>query len=260
MRQPHGLFGWVDLMTSDVETARVFYEGVFGWTSTDMPTPMGPVYTQFYRDGQLVAGMGPQPPELAAAGVPSTWNSYIMVEDVDAACKAAEAAGGAVVMPGMDVMTQGRMAMIADPSGAVVGLWEPRDHNGAELFNVPGSLTWNELQSRDWESAKTFYNEVFGWRWEPMAGADYVVGHLDAKTGDDTSNCGAMPVPPGVPDQMPSSWMVYFAVADCDASLALAQELGGQLFMPAMDMGPGRYGGISDPTGGMFFLGSFPQS
>ncbi len=67
------------------------------------------------------------------------------------------AAGGQVIAPAMDIMSQGRMAMIADPSGAVVGLWQPMDHQGAELFNAPGSLTWNELQTRDLESAMAFY-------------------------------------------------------------------------------------------------------
>ena len=85
-------------------------------------------------------------------------------------------------MPAMDVMTQGRMAMIADPSGAVFGVWEPRDHQGAEVFNEPGSLTWNELQTRDLAAAMPFYAEVFGWRWEEMPDSGgYQVAHLDAK-------------------------------------------------------------------------------
>ncbi|HVQ87822.1 MAG TPA: VOC family protein [Actinomycetes bacterium] len=260
MKHPNGLFGWVDLSSSDVEVARDFYQRLFGWTSEDTPTPFGPAYTTFYKDGKRVAGLTPQSPELSAAGVPSAWNSYVLVESADDAIKAAEAAGGAVVVPAMDVMSEGRMALIADPSGGVVGLWQPMDHQGADLFNAPGALAWNELQSRDWESAKNFYNAVFGWRYVPMEGADYVVGHVDAKKGDDTSNCGLMPVPPGVPDQMPSTWMVYFAVADCDTSLAEAEKLGGKIVMPGMDMGPGRFGGIADPTGATVFMGSFPSS
>jgi len=257
MYLPPGIFGWVDLSTSDVEAAREFYTGMFGWDGTDVPTPMGPVYTMFRIDGRLVAGMGPQPPGMAAAGVPSMWNSYIMVEDVDAVLDHVVAAGGTVTMPGMDVMTEGRMAMIADPSGAVVGLWQPQDHRGAELFNVPGALTWNELQTRDLDAATPFYERVFGWRWAPMDDSGYLVGHLDTKEGEDTSNCGAMATPPGVPAEAPSLWNVYFAVADCDASVTRATELGGTVFLPAMAMGPGRFAGISDPTGAMFLLGSF---
>jgi predicted enzyme related to lactoylglutathione lyase len=175
----------------------------------------------------------------------------------DAALAAVPAAGGTVTMPAMDVMTEGRMAMIADPSGAVVGLWQPRDHGGAEIFNVPGTLTWNELQTRDLAAATPFYAAVFGWRWQPMDDSDYLIAMLDTKEGDDKSNCGAMPMPAMAPPEAPNAWSVYFAVADCDASVARAVELGGSVFLPAMPMGPGRFAGIADPTGAMFLLGSF---
>lgn len=172
-----------------------------------------------------------------------------------------EPAGGTVVMAAMDIMTEGRMAMVSDPSGAVVGLWQPRDHQGAEVFHVPGSLTWNELQTRDLAAASAFYAAVLGWRWEPIEGGDgYLVAYLDTKEGDDKSNAGAMTVPDGVPAEVPSYWAVYFAVADCDTSVARAGELGGTVFLPAMSMGPGRYAGITDPTGGMLMVGSFAAS
>jgi predicted enzyme related to lactoylglutathione lyase len=262
MNLTHGLFGWVDNTSPNVEASRAFYEGLFGWTSTDTPMPGGPAYTQFYKDGQLVAGLGPMPDEMLAAGVPSTWNSYVIVTDADEIAKATEAAGGQVVMPVMDIMTEGRMALISDPSGATLGIWQPLDHQGAELFNEPGSLTWNELQSRDLERAKAFYSDVFGWRWVDgeVPDAEYYVGNLDTKTGDDKSNCGAMPMPDMVPATVPSMWMVYFAVADCDASVARAQELGATLFFPPMDMGPGRFAGVTDPVGAMFFFGAMPPS
>ena len=257
MRYPHGLFGWVDLTTTDVERARTFYTGLFGWTSRDLPTPMGPAYTMFAKDGKLVAGMSPQQPDLAAAGVPSAWSSYVLVEDVDAVLATVEPAGGTILMPAMDVMEQGRLAMLRDPSGAVVGLWQPKEHQGADLFNAPGSLTWNELQTRNLAAATAFYAAVLGWRWE-AAGDGYQVAYLDAKEGEDKSNAGAMAMPEAAPAEAPSAWMVYFAVADCDESVARAQQLGATVFLPAMAMGPGRFAGLVDPTGAMFLLGSFP--
>jgi len=258
MRQPNGLFGWVDLVTTDVAAAKTFYSALFGWETEDMPTPMGPAYTMCRRDGKVVAGIGPQPPGMAQAGVPSMWNSYVLVEDLDATCAAVPGAGGAVVMPGMDIMTQGRMAMVADPSGAVVGLWQPQDHEGAELFNAPGSLTWNELQTRDLAAATPFYTSIFGWRWEDSGdGSGYLVGMLDTKAGDDKSNAGAMAMPEQVPAEVPSFWGVYFAVADCDATLAEATGLGAGVVFPTMEMGPGRFAGISDPTGAMVMFGTF---
>jgi uncharacterized protein len=246
-------------MTTDVPAVKAFYGGLFGWTSVDMP--MGPdyAYTQFFKDGQVVAGVGPVPP--GGQEMPVVWSSYVMVEDADAIVAAAVDAGGQVIAPAMDIMSQGRMAMIADPSGAVVGLWQPMEHEGAELFHAPGSLTWNELQTRDLQSTMEFYADVFGWQWG--AGPDdsgYQMASLAAPDAESALICGAMTMPPGVPEEAPSFWAVYFAVEDCDASLALAQSLGGTVFMPAMDMGPGRFGGVLDPTGAMFFLGYFPPS
>jgi hypothetical protein len=258
MRHPHGLFGWVDLATTDVPAAKAFYGGLFGWTSVDLP--MGPdyAYTQLLKDGKVVAGLGPMPP--GGPQMPVAWSSYVIVEDADAIVAAVPGAGGQVIAPAMDVMTQGRLAMVADPSGAVVGLWQPMDHQGAELFNEPGSLTWNELQTRDLPPAMAFYSEVFGWTWSEGPGAPgYQMASIPVPGGEPRMNCGAMSMPPGVPDEVPSFWAVYFAVEDCDTSLALAESLGGTVFLPAMDMGPGRFGGVADPTGGVFFLGHFPS-
>lgn len=255
MKHTPGLFGWVDLMSRDVGASKDFYCALFGWTATDMPTPMGVDYTQFALDGQTVAGLGPMPPDMAATDMPSVWNSYVLVEDADEIAVKAAAAGGQVVMPAMDVMDQGRMLMVADPAGAVVGVWQPMLHEGAEVFNVPGSLTWNELNSWDVEASKAFYAEVFGWVWADAQMEGYSVAKLPGKPGDDKSNAGAMAMPPGVPQGAPSSWMVYFAVGDCDAAMAKATELGGSVFLPAMDMGTGRFGGLVDPTGAMFMVG-----
>lgn len=257
MKHPEGLFGWIDLTTSDVAAAKDFYTALFGWTYVDLPTPMGVPYTQFSIDGQLVAGMGPLPPDMAAGGMPSFWNSYVITADADAVLERAAAAGGRAVMPAMDVMDQGRMALVADPSGGIVGVWQPAGHQGAEVFNVPGSLTWNELQSRDIEAALPFYADVFGWVWDDASTPGYYVANLPAKEGEDKSNAGAMAMPPGVPAEAPSFWMIYLAVADCDAAMAKAQELGGSVLFPAMAMGPGRFGGLVDPTGAMFAVGSF---
>lgn len=260
MRHPEGLFGWIDLGTTDVERARAFYEGIFGWESTDIPTPMGPAYTTFTLKGKTVAGMAPQTPDNAAAGRPSTWNSYVLVDDVDAVTKRFEAAGGTVAMPPMDVMTQGRLAMVVDPTGATLGLWQPMDHQGAEAFNVPGALTWNELQTRDADVAKNFYSEVFGWRWTELDGStEYYVGNIDAKPGDDKSNNGLLVWADDVPADVPTGWAIYFSVADCDAVVDAAQRLGGGVVMPPTDMGPGRFAGIKDPTGAVCYLAYYPS-
>jgi hypothetical protein len=246
----NGIPGWVDLMTTDVDGCKDFYGGLFGWTADDMPTPMGPPYTMFRLDGRTVAGMGPIP---SGQPMPPVWSTYVLVADLDGAVGATVGAGGAVVMPAMDVMDQGRMAMVSDPSGAVIGIWQPQVHEGAEVFNTAGALAWNELQSRDLDSAKPFYEAVFGWRWvDGPENSGYFMAELAAKPGDDKSVAGAMATPPGVPDAVPSFWMVYFGVADVPAALAKAGELGGTTLFEPMSMGGMTFAGITDPAGASF--------
>ena len=258
MRLTPGTFGWVDLQTPDVPAAKAFYADLFDWTYEDMPTDMGPVYTTCKVGDDRVAGMGPLPQEMADMGVPPSWTSYVFVENADAVAGAATALGGSVVMPPMDVMDQGRMALVAGPDGAVVGVWQPNQHDGATLFDAPGAVTWNELQSRDLAASRQFLTEVFGWQWEPQnpGGMEYWVAHVSAAT-DDVG--GAMNMPETVPLEAPSMWIVYFGVEDCDSSASRVREVGGELFLPPMEMGPGTFAGATDPTGAMFFFGSFPE-
>lgn len=268
MRYPNGFPGWIDLQTPDPDGAKTFYGALFGWVPEDVPTDGGPPYTMLYRGGiekgNLVCGLGPQSQEQQAAGIPSVWTTYVLVGDVDEMVTATPGAGGHVVTPSMDVMTQGRMAIVADPSGASIGLWQPRDHEGADVFNVPNAWLWSELQTRDMSAALPFYEELFGWRFETSdaGGPGYTLAHLDTKgeaaEGLDTSVAGAMPMPPGVPAEVPSVWMVYFGVDDCDAATARVAELGGSIEAEPMDGGGMRFSVVADPFGAFFQLMTVP--
>jgi uncharacterized protein len=202
--------------------------------------------------------MGSQAAEHTAAGVPPMWNTHIIVDSADSTVVAVETARGRVLMPPTDIAQEGRMAVVMDPAGAAFGIWEPRQHQGAEVVNQPGSLQWNELQARGFTGAMSFYEHVFGWRWEQVAGTGpgpaYFNAYLDARPGDDPV-AGGMEMPDQVPPEVPSYWLVYFAVDDCEATMARATRLGAQVFLPPMDMGPGRYCGLIDPTGAMFMVG-----
>ena len=139
-----GTPSWVDLSSPDLEASARFYRELFGWTAQASEDPEARGYTMLQQGGKNVAGMGPAQP-----GQPPAWTSYVTVEDADAAAKRVEAAGGSVLLPPMDVMDVGRMAIFADPAGAVIAVWQPRSHKGADLVNEPNSLCWNELQTRD---------------------------------------------------------------------------------------------------------------
>lgn len=240
---------WIDLTAPDVDAATAFYTGLFGWEAVDQFDDEGNrIYTNFTRDGQVVAGMGQQQPEMA--GMPPIWNTYFATDDVDATLAKVEEAGGQVMMPAMDVMTQGRMGVFADPSGAVVSLWEAGEHHGAQLVNVPGTWSWNELMTRDLDGALPFYSTVFGWATDAM---DMPMGPYHVvRGGEEGGLAGMMGMPPDMSDEVPNHWMVYFTVEDAEATAARVRELGGTVvFGPEMS-GVGILATMHDPQGGNF--------
>ena len=142
-----GTPNWVDLPTSDQAAAKAFYAGLFGWTYDDQPMGEGQVYSMAVLNGHQVAAISSQPAEMAAAGAPPMWNTYLAVDSVDEATAKVEAAGGKVAMAPFDVVDAGRMSFVMDPSGAPVALWQAGQHIGATLVNEPGTINWNELLS-----------------------------------------------------------------------------------------------------------------
>jgi predicted enzyme related to lactoylglutathione lyase len=233
---------WVDIGT-DVEGAKAFYGGLFGWEAQDA----GPVeetggYGFFLKNGKQVAGYGPQ-----QTPGPPVWASYVWVDNVDETAKRAESAGGTVMVT-MDVMAAGRMAVVQDTEGAFISLWQPGEHRGAQVVNEPVSLCWNELNTRDVPGAKSFYSEVFGW--EPVSYGEGADAYTEFQVGG--KDVAGMREMAGMPAQVPPHWLVYFAVADTDATVARAQELGGSVLFGPMDIRPGRFAVLHDPQGANF--------
>lgn len=246
-----GTPSWVDLSASDVDAAKDFYTGLFGWEIEDQFDGDGNrIYAMARLDGKAVAGLGPIPPGIE---MPSVWNTYVASSDVEATAAAVEAAGGQVVMAPMQVMDSGKMAVFTDPTGAAFSVWEAQGHIGSELGNIANTHSWNELMSRDLQSAQAFYQEVFGWKYDvqQMPNGEY---HVIAG-GENGGLGGMMDMPAEVPEMVPSHWGVYFTVDDLDASVAKVQELGGQVVMPAMEMpGVGKMSTVHDCCNAPFTL------
>jgi uncharacterized protein len=243
-----GVPNWVDLGTADLDDAKRFYTALFGWTAHVSPEPESGGYTIFNLDGLPVAGAGP----LFGEGQPTAWSTYIATDDADAIAAQVQDAGGTVLVPPFDVLDQGRMAAFLDQAGAPFSVWEPATMRGAEVFDVPGALTWNELTTRDLEGSKKFYGAVFGWSGRDTAVGDapYVLWEHDG-----VSVAGMQSMVGGDwPDDLPPHWMIYFAVADCDESAAVARQLGGRIVHPPTSFALGRYAVLRDPQGGTFSI------
>jgi len=243
-----GSFCWMELATSDQPAAKAFYTGLFGWDCTD--SPMGPndYYTMFTLQDRSAAACYTLRPDETKLGVPPHWNLYIAVESADATTKRAADCEGKVFCGPFDVAKHGRMSTIADPTGAVFSIWEPKSHPGIGVQAQHGSFCWADLSTPDPVRAAQFYKDVFGWSTEIGEG-DYrhIVNGADFIGG----------IPPAshrAPHQ-PPHWLLYFQVDDCDASTARAKELGANLFAGPMTIEHvGRMTVLADPQGAVFSL------
>ena len=186
-------------------------------------------------DGHAVAALHPGEPE---GGVP-VWANHVSVTGVDAVVTRAVKLGATAAADPFDVGDAGRTAVLRDPEGAFLSLWEPRGRHGAELVNAPGALVWNELGTRDRDAAQRFYGALFGWTFE--ADGDYVmIFNGGARNG------GIRRIAPEE-GPTPAHWLPTFGSADLDATVAAVGEAGGIVLAGPMDVGPGRFAVIKDP-------------
>ncbi len=242
-----GTPNWVDLQTTDQSAAKQFYSSLFDWSYDDNPMPQGGVYSMATVNGETVAAIAPMPPG-APEGRPPMWNTYIAVDDVDAAVEQVGPAGGQVLMGPVDVGEAGRMAFVADPTGPAVGLWQANRHIGAALVSEPGALFWNELITDKPDSALAFYEAVLGLTHSTMEMAPGQNYTLLKVGGTDVGGCTEPPMP-GVPNH----WHVYFAVNDAEATVATATGAGGQTLVEPFDIpSVGRCAVLTDPQGAVF--------
>ncbi|HEY7324822.1 MAG TPA: VOC family protein [Streptosporangiaceae bacterium] len=243
---PAGTPCWVDLSVGDVARATAFYGSLFGWDIQAGPPEAGG-YAMCMLGGRAVAGIGPQ----MNAGMPPLWTTYIASDDADTTAARITAAGGQAMMEPFDVMDVGRMLVATDPGGAVFGVWQARAHTGVGVANEPGSLTWNENMSRNFDGNKAFYHEVFGYDYTDIGGDGMQYATLDL-AGGQVGGIGGLG--PEQPAGRPAAWVAYFAVADADAAVAKATELGGRVIAPPFDTPYGRMAALMDDQGAAFAI------
>ena len=237
---PPGTFSWAELATSDADGAKAYYSSLFGWEHDDRPVGDGQVYSMARRDGKTAAA-------LFSSDHPPHWNCYVTVASVDDAAARAGELGGTVMAEPFDVLDAGRMAVIADPTGAALCLWKAHDNIGAGLVNTPGSMTWNDLVTPDPDSATRFYAALFGWTFEEVPDAG---GYRLIRNGERT-NGGVMPLDAGTTGT-PPNWMPYFGHDDVDRLVEDGGGPGGRVVNGPIQMPQGSIAVLGDPQGAVF--------
>ena len=241
-----GSFSWAELATSDPQSAKKFYAGLFGWSIKDNPMGEGFVYTLLQIGGKDVAALYQLMKEQAEQGVPPNWMCYVAVENADETAKKARSLGGKIMAEPFDVMDYGRMAVIRDPEGAIISIWQPMTHTGVQRVDEPGTMSWCELSTRDAAAAGKFYSGLFGWNVKTSDPAYHEIHRGSVGIG------GIRPLN-GQPAEVPAHWGIYFQVANCDATAKQAESLGGKVCFGPMDVpNVGRFAAIQDPQGAFF--------
>ncbi len=247
---PAGAPCWIDLMTSDMARSQEFYTALFGWSYEVGDAEKYGGYTMAFKDGKTVAGL--MQSQEDGDGYPDMWSTYLRVDNIESTMDAAKNAGAIPYMEPMDVPEQGKMAMIGDPGGASIGMWEFGGHTGFQAHEESGAAAWHELHSKDYTAAVDFYKDVFGLQTSVMS--DSPEFRYTNLVDGEKELAGIMDASAFLPDEVPSSWQVYFQTDDVDATIAKALTLGATIINAAEDSPYGRIAGLTDCTGAMFKL------
>ena len=250
MADERGRFVWYDLMTTDPKKAEPFYTRVAGWGTQPFE---GMPYTMWTRDGAPIGGVG----QVEPPGTPPHWIAYIAVPDVDAAAKQAEGLGGRTVVPGTDIPSVGRFAVLADPQGAMFAVFTPAEGAqgaGPERDPKLGEFSWHELTTTDYKKAFAFYQAMFGWEktaehdMGPM-GTYFMFGRNGRELGGMFNKTADMTMPP--------NWTLYVQVDSADAAAERVKANGGQVLNGPMEVpGGDRIAQCMDPQGAVFAVHS----
>ncbi|MGW1125694.1 VOC family protein [Streptomyces sp. NPDC002526] len=256
---------WVDVQLPDLEAGKRFYGELFGWTFR----PDGDRRADALSDGKLVAALAAK----KDGRMPTAWGVYFATDDIEASVTRVRAAGGQVITEPVPAGRHGVLAQAADPGGAVFGLWQAGDREGFQRQNEPGSFCWTEVHTRSKERVDPFYEEVFGFRCadvddSPLDVPDTDEHRVDFRTwsppgtepGPETAVGGRSVITAAFPAELPSHFLSYFNVADCDDTARTVQRLGGRVTEPPLDIPYGRMAVLQDDQGAEFAVLQEPVS
>jgi predicted enzyme related to lactoylglutathione lyase len=252
---PTGAPCWTDLWTSDVDRARAFYGELFGWTPLEPSEEFGGYFMFALGDKPTAGGMG----DMGEMKADDTWKVYLQTDDAARTVKAAAAQGATVVGEPAAVAHLGTQAVLIDPTGAPVGMWQPGTFPGFIVTAEHGTPSWFELQTTDFATSTKFYESVFKWQLQSIGDADeFRYSVLQNPEAADEQLAGIMDAS-AFPGSPPAAWSVYWHVDDVDDTVAMATKLGGSVVQEPETTPYGRLATAADPMGAVFKLRTAPD-
>jgi len=247
---------WVDLGVDNLAAAKAYYGELFGWEFADGGQDAGG-YVLALVGGRAVAGLGPKlDPTTLDPTTPSVWTTFLASDDVDVTAKQITAAGGGLVAPPLDVMESGRMVLATDSTGAAFGVWQAGTHIGAERVNEHGALCWNELRTRDFSAARSFYSEVFDVSYQDVSEEGLVYSTIRRPLdGREVAGVQQTDLPQGTANH----WLTWFASDYVQGTADRAVQLGSSLLMPVTESPLGRMAILQAPQGEVFGIIDAPR-
>ena len=247
-----GTFCWVELGTTDQNAAKQFYGTLFGWSFVDYPMGPGEAYTIFQLEGRDSAALYTMREGERFQGVPPHWNLYVAVENADASAARALELGATLPAGVFDVGNNGRMAVVIDPTGAPICIWQAKDTPGLRVMGENNTYCWADLTTGDRMGAKKFYEALFGWKAIPGKDKDEST-YLHIMAGE--QGIGGIQPDMMRKDGVPPHWLPYFLVASVDDTTAKSSGLGGKVLVPPTVVGESlRISVLADPQGAVFAL------
>nr|WP_157410965.1 VOC family protein [Actinoplanes sp. NBRC 101535] len=216
---------WVELASADPARASQFYAELFGWESAG---------DRFKLGGRAVAGLTRSGPDR-----PEGWLTHLSAPDLEEALEQVALSGGHLLSHPAEAHG-GRRAIIADPSGAVLGLWEPREFGGSQARDEPGTMSWPELITDDANTAARFYGSAFGWLLRHEFGTgEWLNQAHDAIAGLSAGYRGGW-------------WRAAFQVEDIQSAADYCERLGGAVLSEPVETGLSAFAELRDPFGARF--------
>ena len=247
---------WHDLLTTDIDASKAFYQGLFGWEFERIPFSLGfgrsSDYLLIRNQGRLVGGMFDASASQRDGNV-SQWVAVMSVADVDAAVVAVGASGGRTLTPPTDLKARGRIAVVEDSAGALFAVLETRDGDPALLKPRSGDFLWDEVWTSDIEEAKAFYSNLADF--EPVSvGAGERQYQALRINGEPSFGMLVEPL-----EGLRPTWASYIRVDDMSL-LDRVEALGGEILVPAQprDLG-GEVALITGPSGAGIVLQTWPE-